>query len=70
MNDIDTLHPMWINPDVRHYLWDDAIIDRAFAAEVVESSIEVNSASGSSSSKETPPAMSAFVSSTSPAMSS
>jgi len=38
-DDIDTLHQVWTDPDVRRYLWDDKIIDRALVAEVVESSI-------------------------------
>ena len=39
-DDIDALHRLWAEPGVRRYLWDDRIIPRATAAEVVEHSIE------------------------------
>jgi RimJ/RimL family protein N-acetyltransferase len=29
--DVDELHALWTHPDVRRYLWDDRIIDRALA---------------------------------------
>jgi RimJ/RimL family protein N-acetyltransferase len=38
-NDIDALHAIWIEPDVRRYLWDDIVIGRERAAEVVRESI-------------------------------
>ena len=45
-NDSDDLHRHWIDPDVRKYLWDDAIITRKQAAEVVEASIASFAAEG------------------------
>ena len=35
---LDTLHALWTDPDVRRYLWDDEIISRQLAAEVIASS--------------------------------
>jgi RimJ/RimL family protein N-acetyltransferase len=35
--DVDALHELWTAPDVRRYLWDDAVITRNLAAKVVES---------------------------------
>jgi RimJ/RimL family protein N-acetyltransferase len=37
--DIDALHRIWTDPDVRRYLWDDAVISRDRAAEVVRDSM-------------------------------
>lgn len=37
--DIDVLHRFWTDPGVRKYLWDDVVIDRETAAEVVASSL-------------------------------
>jgi ribosomal-protein-alanine N-acetyltransferase len=37
--DVDVLHRMWTDPDVRRYLWDDTIITRDRAAGEVEDSI-------------------------------
>jgi len=37
--DIDALHRLWIDPAVRKYLWDDRIIPRETAAEVVAASL-------------------------------
>lgn len=39
LDDIDTLHRLWIDPDVRRYLWDDEIITRETAEAVVRSSL-------------------------------
>ncbi|MCI0692329.1 GNAT family N-acetyltransferase [candidate division KSB1 bacterium] len=39
MNDVDVLHRLWTDPQVRKYLWDDIVIPREQAVEVVESSI-------------------------------
>lgn len=33
--DVDTLHRIWTDPDVRRYLWDDIIIDRDIATAVL-----------------------------------
>jgi RimJ/RimL family protein N-acetyltransferase len=35
--DVDALHELWTAPEVRRYLWDDAVITRDLAAKVVES---------------------------------
>jgi len=32
-NDIDALHQLWIEPEVRRYLWDDVVISRERAVE-------------------------------------
>jgi ribosomal-protein-alanine N-acetyltransferase len=37
--DIDELHCLWLDPQVRKYLWDDQLISREQAAEVVASSL-------------------------------
>lgn len=39
MNDVDVLHRLWTDPQVRKYLWDDLVISREKAAEVVENSM-------------------------------
>jgi hypothetical protein len=31
--DLDALHALWTDPDVRRYLWDDIVISRERAAE-------------------------------------
>lgn len=38
--DVEALHRLWTNPEVRKYLWDDVIITREQAAEVVASSLD------------------------------
>jgi [ribosomal protein S5]-alanine N-acetyltransferase len=38
-NDVDTLHALWISPEVRRYLWDDVIITRDVAERLVDSHI-------------------------------
>ncbi len=37
--DLDELHRMWTDPQVRKYLWDDQIIARELAEEVIASSL-------------------------------
>jgi ribosomal-protein-alanine N-acetyltransferase len=37
--DVDFLYRLWTDPDVRRYLWDDELIPRETAEEVVESSL-------------------------------
>ena len=37
--DLDFLHALWIDPQVRRYLWDDQIISREQAHEVIETSL-------------------------------
>lgn len=44
--DIDDLHRLWTTPGVRKYLWDDEVIARDTAAEVVASSLADFSAHG------------------------
>jgi [ribosomal protein S5]-alanine N-acetyltransferase len=36
-DDIDLLHAMWTDPDVRRYLWDDEVISRERVVEVLRS---------------------------------
>ncbi len=38
ISDVDALHAMWTDPAVRKYLWDDEVIARDRAAEVVAAS--------------------------------
>jgi len=38
-DDVDVLHRLWTDPDVRRYLWDGIVISREQAAAVVDSSI-------------------------------
>ena len=38
--DLDSLHQLWTDPEVRRYLWDDVVISRERAAEVIAASIE------------------------------
>ena len=38
-SDIRELHQMWINPEVRKYLWDDQLISRELAEETVQASL-------------------------------
>jgi ribosomal-protein-alanine N-acetyltransferase len=38
--DIDALHRLWTDPDVRRFLWDDVVIDREQAAAVVSASLD------------------------------
>jgi ribosomal-protein-alanine N-acetyltransferase len=44
--DIDALHALWMDPNVRRYLWDDTVVPRALAAEVVERAVASAAASG------------------------
>lgn len=46
MQDIDALHALWIDPDVRRYLWDDVEIPRERAAETVAGAVASASATG------------------------
>ena len=36
--DVDALHALWTDPDVRRYLWDDVVIPRTTAEEIVTAS--------------------------------
>ncbi len=40
MDDVDALHALWTDADVRRYLWDGAVIDRETAQEAVQSALE------------------------------
>lgn len=44
--DVDALHALWTNPDVRRHLWDDVVISRSRAAETVEGAIASAEAAG------------------------
>jgi RimJ/RimL family protein N-acetyltransferase len=46
-DDIDALHALWTDPSVRRWLWDDQVVDRATAAEVVAASEVSFAANGS-----------------------
>jgi hypothetical protein len=37
--DLDALHALWTDPDVRRYLWDDIVISRERAAETVDDAL-------------------------------
>jgi len=37
--DLDALHALWTDPDVRRYLWDDTLIDRAVAESTMRTSM-------------------------------
>jgi [ribosomal protein S5]-alanine N-acetyltransferase len=45
-SDIDALHALWTDPKVRQYLWDDVVINRDQAAEVVQAFLESATARG------------------------
>src|SRR5262249_49467004 len=45
-SDLDALHALWTDPQVRRYLWDDAVIERRLAAEVMRASIASTDALG------------------------
>jgi len=38
-DDVDALHALWTTPEVRRYLWDDVVIARDIAEQVVDSHI-------------------------------
>ncbi|MFN7931924.1 MAG: GNAT family N-acetyltransferase [Bryobacteraceae bacterium] len=40
MDDVDALHALWTDAGVRRFLWDDLIIDRETAHEVVQATLE------------------------------
>ena len=46
LDDVDALHRLWTDPDVRRYLWDDVVISRDRAEETVLNSIESAGRSG------------------------
>lgn len=46
LDDVDALHQLWTDPDVRRYLWDDVVISRDRAEETVLTSIESAERSG------------------------
>src|SRR5258705_1198474 len=38
-DDVDALHALWTDPDVRRYLWDDRIIPRDTVAQIIAQSL-------------------------------
>ena len=46
LDDIDALHQIWTNPQVRRYLWDDEMISRKRAAEAVEHGVAAANRNG------------------------
>lgn len=46
LDDVDALHRLWTDPDVRRYLWDDEVIARERAALEVDQSIASFQANG------------------------
>lgn len=46
LEEVDGLHALWTEPDVRRYLWDDVVIPREQAAEVVASMVDSAAQSG------------------------
>ncbi len=38
-DDVDALHALWTDPDVRRYLWDDRIIPRETVAQIIAQSL-------------------------------
>jgi [ribosomal protein S5]-alanine N-acetyltransferase len=46
IDDVDTLHRLWTDPDVRRYLWDDQVISRERAEEYVRGTIEAGARDG------------------------
>lgn len=44
--DTDAMHELWTDPFVRHYLWDDIVIPRSRAAEVIEFHLKTEAAEG------------------------
>ena len=46
LDDVPALHALWIDPDVRRWLWDDLVIPEASARDVVEESLVTFAARG------------------------
>ncbi len=45
-DDVDAMHSLWTAPEVRRFLWDDIVITREVAQEVVESHLATADGSG------------------------
>jgi ribosomal-protein-alanine N-acetyltransferase len=45
-DDVDVLHAIWTDADVRRYLWDDLVIPRSRAAETVDAAIAAAQVTG------------------------
>jgi ribosomal-protein-alanine N-acetyltransferase len=43
-DDLDALHRLWTDPEVRRYLWDDKVIDRATAVAAMQQGIDCTAA--------------------------
>ncbi|MCS6924311.1 MAG: GNAT family N-acetyltransferase [Candidatus Binatia bacterium] len=46
LSDVDALHRLWTEPGIRKYLWDDQVIPRQQAAEIVARSVELFAEAG------------------------
>jgi ribosomal-protein-alanine N-acetyltransferase len=46
LDDIDALHQIWTDPQVRRYLWDDKVISRQRAASAVETGLAAANRNG------------------------
>lgn len=46
LEDVDALHALWTAPEVRRYLWDDTIITREVAAQLVANHLETSDRHG------------------------
>jgi ribosomal-protein-alanine N-acetyltransferase len=46
LSDLDALHRLWTDPDVRRYLWDDVVISRERAAQTLQEALASASESG------------------------
>ena len=40
-DDVEAVYRLWIDPDVRRYLWDDQVISREHAASIIDDSIKL-----------------------------
>jgi ribosomal-protein-alanine N-acetyltransferase len=46
LSDLDALHRLWIDPDVRRFLWDDIVISRERAAQTLQEALASAAESG------------------------
>ena len=59
--DIDPLRQLWVQPDVRRFLWDDIVITRERASEVVEGAIVSQAGAWRIELREQPGVLTGFV---------
>ncbi len=45
-DDLDNIHRVWVEPGVRRFLWDDEIISKEHAGEVIDESVRLFEAEG------------------------